>query len=338
MNYRKQSCLYMAIQGPRRISMSTLVVLAVTVCLAQPGKAELKGDPELFKLTAMTHKHNREQILSWKGFVHKEDAHSDANGITHQEKSSIPFLFDKEQNAVRWKLTQDEVLEKKECGLIAPDRPLGFISGIIRGEAYYKYWPSRTTQAGERKNSLVIWPRTTVKEASYTETFHPMWYLTGHMTRGLDDMVERLMFFYRDLTNPALSNATITRKGDLVILVLVGREGELVNKSEFDLSKGGNIIKYCTEYKRNMELRQWTYEQIEGIWITKTFTFEHRTPDVDHQTRRTMKVIFSDNRLNEAISPSEFMVEKLGIHIGDPVTDRIMNQYYRYDGRLGGGH
>jgi hypothetical protein len=308
MNCRKHSCLCIAIQSSHPVSMSALVVLAVTVCLVRPGKAELRGDPELFKLTAMSHKHNREQILSWQGFVHKEDAYADVNGVTYQQKSSIPFLFDKEQNAVRWKLSQDEVLEKKAWGLVAPDRPLGFISGITRGEAYYEYKPSTTTLTGERRNSMVIWPRTRVKEASYTKTFHPMWYLTGHMTRCLDDMAERLMFFYRDLTNPALSDATITRKGDLVILVLVGREGELVNSCEFDLSKGGNIIEYCTEYKRNVELRQWTYEQIEGIWITKTFTFEHQTPDDDHRTRRTMKVTFSDNRVNETISPSEFSV------------------------------
>jgi len=333
MNAFKHSCLYSLVRKLLHISLAALLVFTVVAFLVTPVMAQLKGDPELLRLTAMTHKNNRERIHTWQGCAYKEDTYADANGLTFRQKSSIPFLYDKRHDAVRWKMTPLEIFVRKENRLVPMDRALETINGIIKDDAYYKYWPSITTLKGERKNSLVIWPRIKVRKSSYSESFHPMWYLTGHMTRGLDDLSERLMFFYRDLTNPALSDATIARTGDIVTFVLTTRENDLMNQFVFDLAKGGNIVKYYTEFKKNRELREWTYEQLDGIWITKTFAFEHLQPD-DRYTKQTMKVTFAENKLNESISPSEFSVQKLGIQVGDPVTDRIIGLSYHYGGRL----
>jgi len=332
MNLFRQPYLWVLGGDPQRLSRVVLLTFAVAICLISPAKAGVEGDVELLKLTAMAHKDNRERICTWQGYVEIEQTYKDVNGVMLQQKAGTPFLLDRKQDAIRWKWIPEQRLARKQGQLVPDGEWLETVSSMTKDDAFYNYSHAITTVMGQKLNTLVIWPRAKARRYSTAECFNPMWYLTGHMTKCTDDLAERLMFFYRQAKNPNFSDVSVTRDGNLVILE-VGDE-ILLNHHEFDLSKGGNIVKYYAKSEKGTELRRWTYGQKDGVWVPKTFVFEHRlnSPRRDGITARIRKVTFVEHTLNRPIPASEFSLEKLGVKVGDRVTDRIMGLSYVYGG------
>ena len=317
----------------RLASRVVLLMFAVSVCAVSPARAVLKGDAELLKLTATTHKDNRERIHTWQGSAQVEVTYKDANGLMLEQKVSVPFLFDNKQDAIRWKWISQQHLVRKQGQLVSYRERLETTNAMTKGDGFYNYAPRITKRDGERLSALVIWPRARARELSETDCFHPMWYLTGHMTKCTDDLAERLMYLHRKAnTRGFSSNVTVTRDGDVVILEL--HSEVVLNHFEFDLFKGGNIVKYYGKGKTATELREWTYEEKDRIWVVNTFALDiqYNSPQSLGITHRIRKVTFVENTLNRPIPPSEFSLEKLGVKVGDRVTDRIRGLSYIYDG------
>jgi hypothetical protein len=322
----------------RGLFRRSLFTFGIVISVIVPANAVLKGDLELLKFTAMTHKDNRARIHTWQGHAQIETSQRDANGVMMKQTSSAVFLIDHNQEAKRWKWTPIESWIRMEDKLVLDKRSIAEEgkNEMAKGDAFYVYAPGYKTKEGETRNALVIWPegKGKARKQSYYDSFDPMWYLTGHMTKCTDDLPERLMFYYREANNPELSEGTVTRDGDLVVLEV--RSDDLLNRHEFDLSKGGNVVKYYAESPlEGTELREWTYEQKEGVWIPKTFALEIKewqSPDSRDITSRIRKVTFVENTLNRPIPASEFSLEKLGVKVGDRVTDRIMGLSYVYGG------
>ena len=307
------------------LPVGCMVLAGIVICSISFADAGPKGDIELLRLVATVHQANRARIRTWQGQAQIEVISADANGVIQRDKTSVDFLSDRSRDVTRWKWTHNERYIRKGLeieGHPVPDTLLETISAMTTRGGFYRRAPAITTREGQRLNTIVIWPPEKARRGSYSDCFDPMWYLTGHMTKCLDDLVDRLAFLYRRVKNEGVSDIIATRDGDLVFLQR-GNE-HLLNRHTFDLSRGGNVVKYYAHSNNGIELREWTYEQIDGAWIPKTFAFSHdvKSPGTFGETSRTRSVTFVDNVLNRPIPVSQFSFEALGYKDGEQVTDQ----------------
>jgi len=79
---------------------------------------------------------------------------------------------------------------------------------------------------------------------------------------------------------------------------------------------------------------EWTYEEKDGVWIPKTWTkiIEWDPPAFDGCTKYTRTVMFVENILNRPVPASEFSLDKLGVKVGDKVSDHKLGFPYQYVG------
>ncbi|NIQ77561.1 MAG: hypothetical protein GTN93_05645, partial [Anaerolineae bacterium] len=163
-----------------------------------------------------------------------------------------------------------------------------------------------------------------------------MWYLTGTWT-GWDDMATGLMEYYRQVSDPnftRFAGYTLTRDGPVVTLDIENPTADMTNRYMFDLSKGGTLVRYHATMKKNVQTIEWTYEEKEGIWIPKTCTktIERDPPARDGCTKYTRTVTFVESALNHPVPASEFSLDKLGLKMGDVVSDHKLGLRYEYGG------
>jgi peroxiredoxin len=303
----------------------SLVTFCIVINNVLPASAGTKGDIELLRLVATAHQANRARIRTWQGRAQIEIVRADANSVIMRDKQTVGFFSDRSLDVTRWKWTHNERYIRKGLeieGHPVPDTLLETVNAMTTRGGFYRNAPAITTREGQRLNTLVIWPPEKARRDSYSDCFDPMWYLTGHMTKCLDDLVERLAFLYRRVKNEGISDIIATRQGDLVFLQL-GDE-RLLNRHTFDLSKDGNVVKYYAASDGGTEVREWTYEQIDGAWVPKTFVFSHdvKSPGTYGETIRTRKVSFVENILNQPIPVSQFSFGALEYHDGEQVTDQ----------------
>ncbi|HCO96895.1 MAG TPA: hypothetical protein DIU00_23655 [Phycisphaerales bacterium] len=302
-----------------------LIFSGIIISCVLPATAGTKGDIELLRLVATAHQANRARIRTWRGRAHIEVINADANGIIIKDKQTVDFISDRSRGVTRWKWIHNERYVREGLqieGHPVSDTLLEALNAMTTRGGFYRRAPAITTREGQRLNTIVIWPPERAHRSSYSDCFDPMWYLTGHMTKCLDDLVDRLAFLYRRVKNQGASDIIATRQGDLVFLQL-GNEN-ILTRHTFDLSRGGNVVKYYAHSNNGTELREWTYEQIDGAWVPKTFMFSYdvKSPDALGATSRIRRVTFVENILNDPISVSQFSFKALGYQDGEQVTDQ----------------
>ena len=301
---------------------------------AQDCFAAREGDIGLLRLVATAHQANRAGIDPWQGHADIESTLADANGIILQDRFSVEFLSDCRREVTRWTWTQDK--RRVREGLEIDGKPISKtvsepFSAMTARMGFYRHAPSITTREGERLHTLVIWPPERARRSSYSDSFNPMWYLTGHMTKCTDDFIGLLVFLYRRVKNEGAPDLIATRDGDVVILE-TGNE-TVLNRHYFSLTQGGNVVKYFARDQSGTEQREWTYEQKGGVWIPRTFVFNYKThsPDMLGNTNRIWKVTFVENLVNEPIPVSEFSLKALGYRSDEQLTDQRKNRAPIYE-------
>lgn len=334
-NLSRQRYRYLRISGRKKRACLRVILLMFTVtgCAVSAARGELEGDIELLKLVATTHKNNRESIHTWQGSAKSETIYRDSNGVLVHEKNSATFLLDTKKDAIRCKWIEEERLGRIEGRLVSDRRDLETINTMRKGAGYYKYAHGYTLNDGTKLNSLVIWPGYKARREAYGSGFDPMRYMTGHITKCTDDLAERLMYYYRRASSFKSTSVKVSREGNVVTLEVQGEVA--LNHHEFDLSKGGNIVKYYGESDGGTELREWTYEQKDGVWVLQTFSkdLKWNEPQPSHLggfTNEIGKVTFADNTVNRPMPASEFSLEALGVKVGDRVTDQVKGIAYVY--------
>ena len=308
-----------------RIPVECVVLAGIVMCSISSAEVGPKGDIELLRLVATAHQANRSKIRTWQGRAHIEVINADANGIIIKDKQTVDFISDRSRGVTRWKWTLNERYVREGLqigGEPLPDTLLETISAMITRGGFYRRAPAITTREGQRLSTIVIWPPERALRASNTDCFDPVWYLSGHMTKCTDDLIGRLAFLYRRVKNEGVSHIIATSRSDLVFLQIGDKN--LLNRHTFDLSKGGNVVKFYAHSDTGTELREWTYEQIDSTWIPKTFTFSYdvKSPDALGATSLTRSVTFVDNILNRPVPVSHFSFEALGYKDGEQVTDQ----------------
>ena len=312
--------------------------LGIGLLIVPSTKAEtpFSGDIELFKVLATAQRDNAERISSWQGSSRVEATRTDPNGIVYHDISVNHFIYGREHNATRWNWTPVDRHTRIEGKLVATPLEDNKQNEMRKGDAFYTYNLGVTTKEGEKRGALVIWPVYQAEEGVFSSSFDPMWYLTGEWT-GSDDLPTRLMKFYQMAKDPNFTDPyakyTLTRNGPLVALVIENPTAVMTNRLVFDLSKGGTLASHHATWKENVQTLEWTYEDKEGIWIPKTVTrtMKERDPSSsDGSIKYTKVVTFVENTLNEPVPASEFSLEKLGLKVGDMVSDHKLGVRYQY--------
>ncbi|MBI9015773.1 MAG: hypothetical protein JEZ07_00795 [Phycisphaerae bacterium] len=290
--------------------------------------AKVEGDLDLLKKTATMIKENKESIRYWQGSAKIERLWEENGNITRREEYSAEFWFSKKQEASRWSMSNDKLDILDDAGKLIAGEKRERHNEMKRGNRFYRYKNYYTIDNGERKKSLTIWPLSEADQSTYTTTFDPMWYLTNKKR----DLAVRLMFYYHEANNPELSDVKVWQEGDLVILEATS--GDLIDRHTFDISKSGALIQYIGIGGKNIEDRNWSYEQHNGVWVPKTFFYTMETIMKYGGTKiNSYKVRFANNQINETIPDSEFELESLGVKNGDDVSDTILKTGYYYEGK-----
>ena len=320
------------------------ILFGIFVLAGPSASAELgfRGDIELFKTLAMAQRDNAGRISSWQGSSRVEVIRADPNGILLQDVSSHHFIYSREHNATRWNLTPEDRYVREGGELVARPFQDKKLSEMRKGDAFYKFNLGIETREGEKRGTLVIWPVQKAEEGVFSYSFDPMWYLTGEVT-GWDDMANRLMEYYQRANDPNFTSLyvsyTLIRDGPLVTLEIENPTAEMASRYVFDLSKGGTLARYHATMKRNVQIMEWTYEEKDGVWIPKAWrkAIEWDPPHFEGCTRYTRTAMFVENTLNRPVPASEFSLEKLGVKVGDMVSDHKLGYPYTYGVSPDGG-
>ncbi len=329
------------IDGKRRqIFLGWVCVSFGVGVIASPSAADepaFKGDVELFRVLAMAQRDNTERISSWQGSSRVQVTRADPNAMLLRETGVFDFVHAREHNATRWHWTPEERYRREGGELVAkPEEDLK-LSEMRKSDAFYKYDLATKTREGERRGALVIWPVDKAEEGVYSYSFDPMWYLSGEMA-GRDNMAAELMKYYRMANDPNFTNTfarySLTRDGPLVTLDIENQTADMANRFVFDLSKGGTLTSYHGTKKRDVQSMKLTYDEKDGVWIPRTCTknIEWDPPHFEGCTKYTRTVTFVESTLNDPVPASEFSLDKLGLQMGDKVSDHKLGTRYLYGG------
>ncbi len=328
--------------GTRRTGKlgQSLLIGAILVSLALPAAGTFEDDVELLKVTALAQRDNIKRIATWEGSSSVEESNEDAKGVTIREASVFHFIYSRDHQATRWEWRGQSRYVRK--GLTVGGRPVdpnwwsNWANEMRKGDGFYKYELGRITKEGQKGGTLVIWPSRKAEEGVYAYSFDPMWYLKGRVTAGADDLADLLMEYYEQSSDQSFRESDCTlkvnRDADLVIFETRGKD--VLNRFVFDLSKGGSPIKVLIESSVGTQTREWTCEQRGDVWIPKSFTYTSQwlQPRPNGETKLTRKVTFTENVLNRPVAAAEFSLAKLGVKIGDPVSDHRRGVFYHYQG------
>ena len=200
------------------------------------------------------------------------------------------------------------------------------LNGMQTPEALYRYgyYGSPGNPAGQ-KMSLWIYsfPQERINQNQFD--FNPLYYLGTDRGEVSHDISGYLNI--RD--QPGITGIKIVREGDNVTIDLSLRE--ITQSYTVSLSQGCNPISFETKYSGSTWEYHWTYENVEGIWLPKTWTKSEHQKDQSDEER---KVTFVENLLNRPVDAGAFSISSLGIHPGDEVQDRRTDppRKYNYEG------
>ena len=313
-----------------------IAVLAATFWITVIGGfslsyGEIEGDKELLRLIAQGYEANLEKISTWQGearidYFHTYEREEIKKHLEYDKrwcKESAVFVYDGKLGATRWNWTLLEDRSEKDGQEKKSVEPL-LKNCMLKDGAFYKFGLIRP-HTTKPPYYLFIYPPEVGEGGGLSDHFDPLYYF--RCVRP--DMPKNLMFYYNEADNPDMLG-TITREGNLVTFerTLTGT----INRFQFDLSKGCNVVSYVGE--DTLVKASWTfeYEEIDGVFVPKkAVRHSERTvegaaqPEIFHR-----EVEFTRNIINQPVDPAEFDLDKLGLQPGDIVKDTRANITYIY--------
>lgn len=305
----------------------TATAVMLVVALPCTVLARIEGDLELLRLVANGYKANFEKIETWQGKASIDferlpnGAVSDTNFKNIKRRNSVEFLYDADRDAARWYWNK---LEGKVTGGKSQTEEPYFASGMVKKQQLYTLFPVSPTSPRPPGN-VSIMPKSSYRgHLGWNGKFHPAYYFQC-VER---DWHKRLIFYYENADHPDMSRGKVERKGNIVTFEVISRTSGAINYHEFDLSKGGCLVKYLAKDSIITETWDFEYEQVDDVFVPKKVTHEN----IDSNKSRTSKriVVFTQNILNKPIDPREFELDKLQLQSGDKVQDWVTGIKWRY--------
>ena len=314
-------------ESPKEISLASLQQPEKQ----NPGEKSVgtfKDQAELLRYVIFTYKENKAKIQTWQGKAIIESRTSDKTQPSEDEHTSrVEFTFDRKQESVRWKHTMEK-WKKSIYGKDEPKTVPQIINGMVTPDGFYQFGRQGTEPGDPLKHSLtlVINPperSQRIRQESHTYTFLPFLYLDT--PRG--DVARELATYLGWSDIPSLDCIRVIRKGDHVTIDF-GTDEQHYNRYTLSLSQGCNPISYESNSAPDSSWKYlWTYEQVDGVWLPKTWTETvHQKNSQDKQST----VTFVESRVNQPLDSSAFSIHGLGLKPGDNIQDRRKKPTLKY--------
>lgn len=302
-----------------------IVPVIVLLFRSVPCLAVVHGDAELLKIVAMQHKANFESILTWQGEAIEEKTSTQGDRYNYHLRNTCVFAYDRVRQAVRW----NKETEKTLCvidGKQIDDFEAGTRAAMIRGDSFYNY--RRTGPVDDKSRSLSISSaRRGVSQGEFG--LDPRYYFSD--PQGGGTLHGRLMFLYKSAKSPKLHEWHIKREGDIVTLeVQSGKDGANASRYVFDMSRGGNLIRYSNTNPTVTNLYEYEYEQNADVWVLRSYKWTNRDSRRTPELNTVMSVTWANTIVNIPLAEDEFSIEKLGIKPGEHIHDMKVGLVYRY--------
>lgn len=315
-------------ESPKEISFATLKQPEESTS-GEKSVGSLRTQAELLRYMIFTYRENKAKIQTWQGKVVVE---SQVSYKSQQSGDSytchVDFVFDRKQQSIRWNNT----LEKWSKIINGNDEPKAvpqIVNGMVTPEGFYQFGRQGTEPGDPLKRplTLVIKPSDEsqrIRLESQNYDFLPLLYLdTPH-----GDVARGIVTYLGWTDNPNLDAIKVIHDGDHVTVDM--GTGDSYNRYTLSLSQGCNPISYESTGGNpgtsKWEYR-WTYEQVDGVWLPKTWT-ETIHAENDRDEQRT--VTFVEHQLNQPVESSAFSLSSLGIEKGDLIQDRRTQPMTRY--------
>lgn len=306
--------------------LTIIVLLRPFPCLS----GGIKGDKELLKTVALSHKANFESILTWKGEAFEERRSTKkVDNYDYMLDSKLSFSYDQLQNAVRWNREPQEYHLEYKGESFSDDTFFEYNSAMITEKASYTYRMSGTDENGNKTFRVIIdEPYKGVRKIG-NKGFDPQYFFSD---AGNNNIYKRLMFLYENADNPKLTERHVKREGDLVIMTLekTVEGGIRTERQVFDLSAGGNLVEFYNSGPTYENHREYEFEEKSGVWILKSYKKLNITHHEDGPRRSTRTIKWSNSVVNVPLEEDEFTMEKLGVKPGDYIQDNKIGMMYKY--------
>lgn len=316
--------------------VTILTTLTIVLSLTpSPCPAVIHGDVELLKTVALQHKANFESLVTWKGEAFEEFLSTRGDSYDYMLRNKCTFAYDQLRDAARWNKEPQEnrfVVDGKSLR----DIKAIYNSAMVKGKYSYEY--SALGQRGDEDVFHLIIDKRRLARNWERETFEPRYFFSGAVGDPLgpgrgDRLYDRLMFLHDPVKDTPEFEWYVKRAGDLVTLeVSFGENKASSEKYVFDLSAGGNVLRYHNKGPTWDTVYEYQYEQKSGVWVPKSYEFKNITGKQKGAgaRRSTRSIRWSNSVVNVPFEEDEFTVDKLGVKPGDKVSNWIIDMGYDY--------
>jgi hypothetical protein len=227
------------------------------------------------------------------------------------------FAFDHRRQATRWSQTVEESSERRDGKLVAVPGACWTSAAMRRDGVLFRFVPTLGL-------CLRLAKKAPVTQMPIERDFDPMWFFTVH-GGDLHVLLVRLRWSER---YPKLDASKVKREGNLV--TWRATTGWIRNTFVFDLAKGGNVVHYSEGGGVIAIDHVWTYRRFGEVWVPQSYRSETRRGRRGKEKLNSVReVVLLESRVNVALPPDEFAVEKLGVRASTWVMDDIAGLGYR---------
>jgi protocatechuate 3,4-dioxygenase beta subunit len=280
---------------------------------------------ELLRYVIATNKENTQKIKTWQGKANVDSrsifVHSGTKtGSNYSDV--VEFVFDRSKKSIRWNNTLNKYSRIND-GVDDPLPVPQIINGMFTPEAFYRYG-SYGSPGNPATQKLNLWIHSFPRERinRYQFDFNPLYYLETERRAVAKD----ISGYMKLIDQQGFTGIKITREGDNVTI-----DFSLRGNTQYytvSLSQGCNPIHMETKDPTSTWVYHWTYENIDGIWLPKTWTESVHQKDQRDEER---KVTFVDNVVNRPVDAGAFSLPSLGVKPGDNVQDRRIDPPRQYN-------
>ncbi|MBN1436357.1 MAG: hypothetical protein JW936_04725 [Sedimentisphaerales bacterium] len=320
------------------------LLCGLMVCAMGAAVWGIEGDVELLRIVADGYDENMSRLRTWGGTVEVEyrsytDRDDiDPNILAFPLRTEINlhggFLIDRDAAITRW----FNSIEENRVSDGVEEQHSRRYAGMIQADVDYQMFNILDNAGFVR--TLEIWGKDRdVMSVFCYSIFSPlyMWENISQHNNYFCSVLssEMLRRVYEEAEER--ERCSVVRDGDLVTFELWSHRDdpceEVVNRFVYDLSKGYNMVEMVTSSPYGGLHLQADYVQVGDVFvlceITKNYT--NSVGGVDQEM--FFHACWETGMVNEVVDPCEFGFDKIGLRIGDSVTDRRTGEFlYNWQG------
>jgi hypothetical protein len=279
------------------------------------------GDVTLVNELVAANRANRAGLVTWQGTAAIQTTTRTEAGILTTD-SSVDFAEDIASGQTRWNWTDARQRSHTDGQTDATGTESLFQSGMRKKGLSYTLGPFHTGKL--ETHNLIVAPARGVPNL-YGEEFDPALFLTEHGS----DLTAWLEAQATKAGRPGVVQTVVTRDGPAVIVDVPG-SNSTDYRLEFDLSKGGSLVRIYNKGPSSTEDWHFSITKVGEVWVPSKVSISHQTNAGFAPNDFSRTIDFAVNRVNEPLPSGSFSFEAMGVKAGDLVHDNTMGLRYEY--------